>query len=55
MTRENIPKKTKEALLDEYDHRCAICGGDRPHVHHIDENPSNNEILCPFGKPAMNL
>ncbi len=52
MSRENIPKKIKEALLDEYDHRCAICGGDRPHLHHVDENPSNNDIynllpLCP--------
>jgi hypothetical protein len=52
MTREAIPKKLKDALLDEYDHRCAVCGGDRPHVHHIDENASNNVIenllpLCP--------
>ncbi len=52
MTRETMPKKTKEALLDEYDHRCAVCGGDRPHVHHIDEDASHNELmnllpLCP--------
>ncbi|MDD5058275.1 MAG: HNH endonuclease signature motif containing protein [Sideroxydans sp.] len=50
--RETIPKKTKEALLDEYDHRCAVCGGDRPHVHHIDEDASHNDLsnllpLCP--------
>lgn len=45
MVRETIPKKIKEALLDEYDHRCAVCGGDRPHVHHIDEDASHNELL----------
>lgn len=52
MTRENIPKKIKDALFDEYNHRCAICGSDRPHIHHIDENHANNDIrnllpLCP--------
>ena len=52
MTREAIPKKLKDALLDEYDHRCAVCGGDRPHVHHIDEDASHNTLenllpLCP--------
>lgn len=52
MTRKTMPKKTREALLDEYDHKCAVCGGDRPHVHHIDEDPSNNDLenllpLCP--------
>jgi hypothetical protein len=45
MLRETIPKKVKDTLLDEYDHRCAVCGGDRPHVHHIDEDASNNELL----------
>jgi hypothetical protein len=52
MSRESIPKKLRDALLDEYDHRCAVCGGDRPHVHHIDEDSSHNELknllpLCP--------
>jgi hypothetical protein len=52
MARETIPKKIKETVLDEYDHRCAICGSDRPHLHHIDEDAINNEItnlipLCP--------
>lgn len=45
MTRETISKKVKEALLDEYDYRCAVCGGDRPHMHHIDEDASHNELL----------
>ncbi|HEY4760374.1 MAG TPA: HNH endonuclease signature motif containing protein [Thermoguttaceae bacterium] len=47
-----IPKAVKEQVLDEYKHRCAICNGDRPQLHHIDENPSNNNVinlipLCP--------
>lgn len=52
ITRATVTKKLKDALLDEYDHRCAVCGGDRPHVHHIDEDPSHNALenllpLCP--------
>ena len=50
--REAIPKGVREQVLDEYKHRCAICNGDRPQLHHVDENPSNNNIvnlipLCP--------
>ncbi len=50
--RQQLPKATREAVLNEYRHRCAICGGDRPQIHHIDENPANNELanllpLCP--------
>ena len=50
--REAIPKKVKDDLLDEYNHKCAVCGSVRPHVHHIDENNSNSSIenllpLCP--------
>jgi len=52
MPRKSIPAKVKETLLDEYNYRCAVCGGDRPHIHHIDETPSNNDVenllpLCP--------
>lgn len=52
MGRKTITKKTKETLLDEYDHKCAVCGVDRPHIHHIDEDASHNELdnllpLCP--------
>lgn len=51
-TREPIPKATKEQVLSEFNHRCAICAADRPHLHHIDENPSHNDPqnlipLCP--------
>jgi len=42
LARECIPKKIKEKVLDEYDHRCAVCAGDRPHLHHIDEDATNN-------------
>lgn len=50
--RVSIPKMTKETVLKEFNYRCAICGADKPHIHHIDENPSNNDIsnlipLCP--------
>ena len=43
--RKAIPKPVKEKVLSEYNHRCAICGADKPQVHHIDENPENNELL----------
>ena len=38
--------------MDEFRHRCAICGADRPQIHHIDGDPSNNNVdnllpLCP--------
>jgi integrase len=40
-----IPKSIREQVLSEFRHRCAICGADRPHLHHIDENPDNNDLL----------
>lgn len=51
-TRKTIPKAIKDKVLKEFNHRCAICGSDRPQLHHIDEDPQNNEItniipLCP--------
>lgn len=50
--RPNIPKNIKEAVLKEYRHKCAICGHSEPHIHHIDEDSSNNDKnnllpLCP--------
>ena len=47
-----IPAKVRKAVLSEFNHRCAICGTDKPHLHHIDEDPSNNDPmnllpLCP--------
>jgi hypothetical protein len=50
--RLQVPRAIRTDLLDEFNHRCAVCGTDRPQVHHIDENPSNNDPfnlipLCP--------
>lgn len=52
MPRESIPKGLREKVFDEYDHRCAVCASDRPHLHHIDEDATNNTLenllpLCP--------
>lgn len=44
-TRTDVPKGTREEVLREFNHRCAICAADRPHLHHIDENPTNHEPL----------
>ncbi len=51
-TREAIPRTVKDLVLKEFNHRCAICAADRPQLHHIDEDPSNNKPenlipLCP--------
>jgi hypothetical protein len=45
MARKKTPKSIREAVLGEYNHRCAVCGGDRPQIHHIDEDHSNNDPL----------
>ena len=48
--RSNLPTKTRNAVLSEFHHRCAICGTESPTIHHIDENPANNaqENLIPL-------
>lgn len=43
--RTHIPKKISEEVLKEFNYRCAKCGADHPHLHHIDEDPSNNSPL----------
>lgn len=43
--RLHIPRNIRDSILEEFNHRCAICGADKPHIHHIDENPSNNDPL----------
>lgn len=47
-----IPRAVRDSVLREFSHRCAICGADRPQIHHIDEDPSNNDPvnllpICP--------
>jgi hypothetical protein len=44
-SRPAIPKAVRERVLAEFNHRCAICGVDNPHLHHIDGNPKNNDPL----------
>ena len=44
---ETVDPKTREAVLDEYSHRCQVCGRRGPekgglatlHVHHIERDP----------------
>ena len=43
--RRAISASVQHAVLKEFNHRCALCGEDRPQVHHIDENPANNDSL----------
>ncbi len=43
--RANIPKAVRDKVLKEYNHDCAMCGKDRPEIHHLDEDPSNNDPL----------
>lgn len=43
--RLSIPKAVRDQVMKEYTHRCAICNADRPEIHHIDEDPSNNDEL----------
>jgi hypothetical protein len=42
-SRPAIPKAVRDRVLGEFNHRCAICGLDNPHLHHIDGNPQNND------------
>ena len=51
--RVNPSKAVRDSLLDEFNHRCAVCGVDRPQVHHIDENPSNNDPLNLILRPQI--
>jgi len=42
--RQEIPKKIQDEILTKAKHRCCICGNSGVQLHHIDENPKNNEI-----------
>ena len=50
--RQRIPRQVRDEVEREFNHRCAVCGADRPQLHHIDKNPVNNDPknlipLCP--------
>lgn len=52
LRRTKIPKTISDKVLREFHCKCAVCGSHSPHLHHIDENPSNNAEanllpLCP--------
>jgi hypothetical protein len=51
-SRTSVPRSVKESVLKEFNHRCAVCAAEKPHLHHIDEDRNNNEVwnllpLCP--------
>ena len=43
--RSTVPRAVRQHVLDEFNHLCAICAAPKPHLHHIDEDPSNNAPL----------
>jgi hypothetical protein len=50
--RRSVSRELRAQVMAEFNHRCAVCGADRPQLHHIDEDPSNNASenllpLCP--------
>lgn len=40
-----MPKATREQVLSEFNHQCAICGQPKPQLHHIDEDHDNHDPL----------
>lgn len=50
--RTSIPKQVAEAVMKEYRHKCAVCGRHSPQLHHLNEDPADNDTgnllpLCP--------
>ena len=40
-----IPKRIRERTLEEFKHRCALCGKIKPHIHHINGDLTNHHPL----------
>lgn len=41
-TRKKLGATVAQSVLKEFNHLCALCGKERPQIHHIDGNNSNN-------------
>lgn len=44
-SRSAVPRAVRDQVLAEYNHLCAVCGGTKPHLHHIDGDNTNHEAL----------
>lgn len=47
-----VPRNIKDQVFKEFSHKCAICGAGNPQIHHMNEDPSDNDPdnlipLCP--------
>lgn len=43
--RKSLTEEEKDMIFDKFDNECAVCGKKEGlHIHHKDENPSNNQI-----------
>lgn len=43
--RPSIPKGVEDKVKKEFSHSCGYCDANDPQLHHIDEDPSNNDPL----------
>src|SRR4030095_16634105 len=43
--RKAIPRAVERAVLEEFNHCCAICAASKPQLHHIDEDRTNGDPL----------
>ena len=43
--RTRPPKAIAESVMKEFHHKCAVCGRHEPQIHHLDEDPGNNDPL----------
>lgn len=61
--RRPIPKELRKFVKELYNNECFYCAGKEDlHIHHIDQNPNNNDIenlelvcwLCHYSKHPGN-